>query len=415
MARLAALALLALASAGCRHRGASWTGSTAGAEAQLQDPAKTVEVVEIVVIGQPREAAVTRRVALELERTLADARAAQRSTLIVWLGTDLGRRGQAQRGRCPDPGRAHAGPALSELTRVIAEAVEAGATAWGLPGPDGWRCGLAGSSAAALALPYTQPGPAYVLRVDHGGEVHLASSCAGEGCELEPPSKDTLIELVALDSSYWHFPGLVSEDLDAALLAQQTELLAALAAQPSVPRLLLSPIPVDSAGAQGVGGRRQRAGFRYLPEPLQAALLAGQFIGVLAALERDQQVSRDLANAIVRNARSFVAAPIFQVISGAAGGVSHTAPTSRGGALLPDLHSEHPGFARLIIDGDGIQLLVHARVASRWRVATLELPLRPAPYDQLREATTIQPCHSCDPLRGAGDREVFVPRGARPR
>ncbi|PRP93222.1 hypothetical protein ENSA5_43990 [Enhygromyxa salina] len=400
---LASLVLLTLA--GCRHRGAAWAQAAAQPEG----------AVEIVVLGQPRESPHTRALARELERSLADAAAAGRAPILAWLGTDFGRRGPERGQPCPDPALAYSGPALTELSRVVDDALGRGATAWGLPGPDGWRCDMSGLEAPAAPAPYAQPGVAYVLRVSERAELSLASSCAGETCTLAPPRDDTLVELVFLDFSFWHYRELVDDAAASSLLSQQAELLAALARQPPRPRLLLSPIPVESAGAHGVGGRNQRTAFRYLPEFVQDALAQGLFVGVLGSLERDLQVSEDLSDAILRNHRTFVHQPIFEVISGAAGGSSHTLPTSRGGALLPDLESEHLGFARLVIGPERVQIYVHARVAGRWRVATIELPLQPEPHPALRETPTIQPCHSCDPHDGAADGDAFVPRGPRPR
>ncbi|KIG19602.1 hypothetical protein DB30_00111 [Enhygromyxa salina] len=403
LSRAAALALLLIlgVGAGCRHRGAAWAV-----------PAQPVTAgVEIIVIGQPRESRATRLVAGELERVLANAAAAGRTPIIAWLGTDLGRPGPDRAHPCPDPHAVHAGPALTELTRVVHST---GAAVWGLPGPDAWRCGMTGFEARVTPTPYEQPGVAYVLRVSEAGQVALVSSCELDTCTIAPPAEDTLLELVALDFSFWHYPALASDDLTAALLSQQAALLEALAAAPAVPRLLLSPIPVESAGAHGVGGRLQRTGYRYLPEFVQQALTDGLFVGVLGALERDLQVSEDLSNAIHRSARTFVSKPIFEVVSGSAGGPKHTPRTSRGDTLLPDLETEHPGFARVIIEGERVHLRIHARRAGRWRVAGIELPLDPEPLPSLREPPTIQPCHSCDPMRGAADGEVDVPRGPRP-
>src|SRR5690606_21953096 len=144
------------------------------------------------------------------------------------------------------------------------------------------------------------------------------------------------------------------------------------------------------------------------------AIADGLFVGAIGALERDLQVSVDLSDAILRGDRSFIARPMFQLISGSAGGASHTLPTSRGGSLLPELWSEHPGFARLLIASNTrAQLHVHARVAARWREAAVSVPLLPAPLPSLREAPTIQPCPSCDPQRGAPEGETFTPRARR--
>lgn len=387
-------------------------------------PVGGIGAVEIFVIGQPRESPATRAVARRLDRELQEASDAGRTPIILWLGTDFGPRGPDAAGRCPARASAHASPVLRELADVVAAAVERGGSAWGLPGPDGWRCGLTGYEAAFAFLPYEQPGLAYVLRVSTAGAVTLASSCETPTCTVTPADDDTLVELVALDSSYWHYRELAGDDLDQASFAQQASLLAALAQQPPHPRILVSPIPVESAGSHGLGGRKQRTAFHYVPEFVQQALADGLFVGVLGALERDLQVSADLSNAIVRGPRRFIDAPVFEVVSGSAGGASHALPTSRGSSLLPDLESEHTGFASLVIVPGGgadpsaeaprVQVRVHARKAGRWRVAGLDFPLEPAPLEPLRETPTIHPCHTCDPQRGASDGDVFVPRDARP-
>lgn len=368
------------------------------------------------MIGQPRESAETRVVARRLDRELREASEAGRTPLILWLGTDFGPRGPDAAGRCPSPASAYASPALSNLAEVVAAAVERGGSAWGLPGPDGWRCGLTGYEAALAPLPYQQQGLAYVLRVSTAGTITLASSCEALDCTVTPADDDTLVELVALDTSSWHYRELAGDDLNDALLAQQSSLLAALAQQPWQPRILVSPIPVESAGNHGLGGRKQRTAFHFVPEFVQQALADGLFVGMVGALERDLQVSADLSNTIIRGQRRFVDAPIFEVVSGSAGGASHALPTSRGTSLMPDLESEHIGFASLAISPQDprVQVFVHARVAARWRVAGLEFPLDPALLEPLRETPTIHPCPTCDPQRGASNGDVFVPRGKRP-
>lgn len=400
-------AVLALALAGCRHRGAAWS----------QPATPAAGTVEIFVLGQPREGPQTRAVARQLDRALHDAETAGRTPIVVWLGTDFGERGPDAARRCPAPAGAYQSPALRELADVVESAVGRGGSAWGLPGPDGFRCGLTGYDAASAPLPYRQPGLAYVLRVSDTGTVTLASSCEKSAeqfvCTVAPPPDDTLVELVAIDTSFWHYRGLAGDDLGAALLEQQASLLAALAQQDPQPRILFSPIPIETAGSHGLGGRKQRTAFHYVPEFVQRAIADGLFIGVVGALERDLQVSLDLSNAIIRGQRRFIAAPVFEVVSGSAGGASHTPLIRRADTLLPDLHSEHTGFASLTIDAEHVHLRVHARVAARWRVADIELPLRPEPLEPLRETPNIHPCITCDPQRGASDGDRFVPRRDR--
>lgn len=405
-----ALLGLVLASPGCRHR----------SPAQAIEPASssTGAVVELLVIGQARESASTRAVARELDRHLQAAATTERSAIVLWLGTDLGPRGPERSGRCIDPAQVFASPALAELAAVVTNAVERGASSWGLPGPDGWRCDPSGL--LADAAPYRQPGAAYLLRVDERGTARLASHCTDDHCEIDPRRGPPLVELVALDPSPWLFRELADEARTEALLGQQCSLLEALAEQSDnpheTPRLLISPIPIESAGARGLGGRKQRTSFRYLPECVQRAIADGLFVGAIGALERDLQVSIDLSNAILRGDRSFIARPLFQLIAGSAGGASHTLPTSRGGSVLPELWSEHTGFARVLIAGTPhaqAQIHVHARVAGRWREATVTVPLDPEPLGPLRETPTIQPCPSCDPQAGAPESRSFTPRGRR--
>jgi hypothetical protein len=398
-----ATALLALALAGCRHRGAAWTEPTPPAAG----------TVEIFVLGQPRESPETRAVARRLDRELGRAEDEGRTPIILWLGTDFGTRGPDAGGRCPTRALAYMSPALRELADVVTAAVERGGSVWGLPGPDGWRCNLTGFEAAFTPLPYRQPGLAYVLRVSNSGEITLASSCEAHLCTVVPAEDDTLVELVALDTSSWHYRELAGDDLNEALFAQQASLLEALAQQPPRPRILVSPIPIESGGSHGLGGRAQRTGYHYAPPFLQRSLAEGLFVGVLGALERDLQVSVDLSNAIVRAERRFIDKSVFEVVSGAAGGASHTIPTSRSTSSLPDLESEHPGFASLAI-GPDVHVRVHARVAGRWRIADLELSLDGTALEPLREAPTIHPCPSCDPQSGASDGDRFVPRTDRP-
>jgi hypothetical protein len=397
------LALLgSLGSLGCRHRGAVWRATP--------EPAPE-PTIELFVLGQPRESGATRVLAAELERQLQATTAAQREAIVIWLGPDLGPPGPEHSGKCPQG--LYDSPAMTRLANVVMRAE--GVSSWGLPGPDAWRCNRTGFEAAATLVPYQQAGLAYVLRVDASGAVELASRCEVDRCELTVPSEPPLIELVLLDLSYWVFPELGGDDLTAAALAQQRSLLDALAAQPGPPRVLISPVPIESAGVRGLGGRLQRASFRYLPELIQEALAEGMFVGAIGSLERDLQLSVDLSNAIVRGDRSFVARPIFGIVSGSAGGAGHTLPTSRGAALLPDAWSEHTGFARLSIRPGHARAHLHARVAGRWREAVVDLPLDPAPLSGLREPPTIAPCLGCDPHSGAADGDAFVPRNERPR
>jgi hypothetical protein len=83
-------------------------------------------------------------------------------------------------------------------------------------------------------------------------------------------------------------------------------------------------------------------------------------------------------------------------------------------AIVPELESEHTGFAQLFLGEHTALLRLHARVGGRWRVSSLEVPVDRAAKGSLREVPPIQPCTDCDPIDGAADGPVFVPRSPRP-
>jgi hypothetical protein len=392
--RLALLASLALL--GCVHRGASWQARASTSDAPG---------VELIAIGQPRAGRATRIVARELASQLDHARAAGRTSVVLWLGHDLGPAGDRS-APCPTRSPWQA-PGMRELAAVLDEHVAAGGALWGVAGPDALRC-PAITEGPAIA----QPDAAYLVRVHAEGRSELASRCDAGTCSLAPaPAEAPLLELVFVDPSAWIYPELDTPgSRGRAALDELDLLLAALAEQPGPPRVLVTPIPIESAGMHGFGGARTRAALRLQPDALRRAIAEGRFVGVIAGLERDLQASSDLADAILRSNRSFVPAPLFQVVAGAAGGTRPTTAFGRGNSLVNELESDHPGFARVHVAGDVVELELVAHVRGRWRSAALALPLVPAPLPALRDPPTIQPCLRCDVVRGAADGEVWFDR-----
>lgn len=393
--------LLALAP-GCLRGGEGWSQTP-----RERPPAAKAEPgeLELIVLGSARASSATAALARELERVLAAAHAAERPAVVAWLGTDFGRPGLDRSQPCPAPDAAYAAAPLAELARVLAEAEEHGASSWGLPGPDGLRCALHEQPA-----PYSQPALNYVVRVYGSGELELASRCEGPRCELLPEREQAdadpvRVELVFGELAAWHYPDILAPEADEQLDLQQRSLLEALAAAPPRPRIFLSSIPLDSAGPHGLGGRLQRTGIRYFPAALRQAIEAGQFVGVVGGLERNLQIRANLSASILRNRRAIVERPVFGVVSGAAGGAAPTPPTSRGDAMIPELEAARAGFVRIVIRGDRVRLEAHARAGRSWRVASLEVPLEPAPFEGLHPSPVIQPCPACDPKGGAGDGE----------
>lgn len=393
--RLALLAALGLL--GCVHRGASWQprSTTTRDEASL----------ELIAIGQPRPGRATRVVARELAAQLEQARASGRTSLVLWLGHDLGPAGD-RAGRCPGESPWQA-PGMRELANVLDEHVEQGGALWGVSGPDALRCpDLAEGPAIAI------PDAAYLVRVHADGRSELASRCDADTCTLAPaPAQAPPLELVFVDPSAWIYPELdVPGSPARAALDELEHLLTALAEQPGPPRVLVTPIPIESAGMHGFGGARTRAALRLQPDALRRAIGEGHFVGVVAGLERDLQASSDLADAIVRSNRSFIAAPVFQLVAGAAGGPRPTLPVGRGNSLVNELESDHPGFARVRVGDQHVELELLAHVRGRWRSGSLALPLVRAPLPALRDPPNIQPCLRCDAVRGAADGEVWFDR-----
>lgn len=398
MLRHAALALL-VGLLGCVHRGATW---------QREPSSTPAHELGLVVIGQPRPGRATREVARELDQLLAHERAAGRPSVVIWLGHDLGAPGDPS-AREPCPTRSPwPEPGMRELADTLAEHLEEGGAIWGVAGPEALRCPTLDAGAPAIA----RPDAAYLVRLDAAGRSELASRCEAGTCTIAPEGPEPArLELVFIDPSAWIYPELDqvgSPGREA--LVELDALLAALAERPGPPRVLVSPIPIESAGVHGYGGARARSVLRFQPASVRRAIAEGRFVGVIAGLERDLQASRDLADAIVRSDRSFVPAPLFQVVAGAAGGARATLPVSRGNSLINELESDHAGFARVRVGVDTLALELHARVAGRWQVGTLALPLVPTPTPALREAPAIQPCLRCDPVRGAADGQTWFDR-----
>ncbi len=257
----------------------------------------------------------------------------------------------------------------------------------------------------------------YVVRVDVSGQPRVASRCDGATCSLPPALPDDRLELVFLDLTPWihhHELDPRSQARGELVLARQTALLEALevpAAGDPV-RMLVTHVPVESAGLHGLGGARPTATFRRLPPPLQAALSEGRFRGVISAQDRSLQVTADLSPAVARSAKVFVDRPFFQVVSGAASrpdaravGSRRQIPYFAGIAVDPDLYSNHAGFAVVRTARDAIELDLHARRGGRWTQARRELATNVEPLPAERATPSMAPCLQCDPVQGAADAD----------
>ena len=192
-----------------------------------------------------------------------------------------------------------------------------------------------------------------------------------------------------------------------ASLVQQQALLAALEATPStVPRLLVTHHPVETAGPHGQGGLFPDSAYGLHPEPLRRAISHGVFAGALSGRDRNISASADIFDAVKRSSRFWLPHPMFQVVSGA---TAHPDGSASGGrrswlyyqsqSLMPDLFSNRAGFAELIVGPETYAAQLHQRRRGRWRAAQIEVPRERPPHPVETPSPVMDPCLRCDPLR----------------
>lgn len=268
-------------------------------------------------------------------------------------------------------------------------------------GEHDWRCGRVGFN-DAWAYTFN-----YVVRVGPRGVTKPVSHCSGapQVCTLDPNTGEALIELVALDTAAWIGSVRPSRVAEAdRSIAEQRALLAALRENPptgGLQRILVTHHPIESAGPHGQGGLYPDSALLFHDEPLQEAILRGDFVGALSGHEHSLQVSADITPAVQRSSRLWPERPFFQVVSGSAGrgdaGVRPRAwPFYQSIALAPDNVSNHPGFAELTITDDTFVVVLHARRLGRWETAETVIPRRPPPSPVERAMPGLEPCLGCD-------------------
>ncbi|HEY8380148.1 MAG TPA: hypothetical protein VIK91_26845, partial [Nannocystis sp.] len=305
-------------------------------------------------------------VAAELQRVLGEHRRVGRPAVVLWLGDNIGPVGPGELGKCTPKHSFWQAPGPAALAAVVrAHAAEGGAVLAAL-GEQDWRCGQPElelqAEVAAGPHPWAMPAHNYVARVYPDGHVRYYMSCSAGTCTPPAPAADDgpdpLVELVIVDSAAWLAPppaGTPEAARADASLAEQAQLLAALAARPVAwPRLLVSHHPLESAGPHGVGGLYSDSGYFLHSEPVRRAVDAGLFAGALSAHDRMVLATADITPATKRSSRFWLKHPVFQVISGAT-----SKPDSRAGArgawyfqgtaLRAELHSNRLGFAELYV------------------------------------------------------------------
>lgn len=415
----ASAALLPLAIAGCVHRGAGW---------EAPPPAPSgAPAVSLLLIGEVTPGKTIRRVARELDAALDAEKRAGRTPVVLWLGNNVFPAGPVAGdgdAECVGVERAWSQRGPAELAATVRTQ---GTPSFAALGHREWRCGHPELELQATAEegphPWAMPDHNYVVRVGTDGSTRVVSACGAAGeaqCGIEPGAKEggALVDLVVLDTVPWVIPpeaGTAADTRAQASLAQQAALLEGLSRMDPAtapPRILVSHVPVETAGIHGQGGLSPTATFRQFPPPLRDALRDGVFIGVVSAHDRSLQATADLSDAVKRSAKTWLVAPVFQVVSGASARPDGHAPfTARqlrgfqGMSLVPDLYSTHPGFARVVLGPERVDVILHARHGGRWTTGGVSFDLHRPPHPPESASPSTAPCLRCDPARGAADAD----------
>lgn len=370
----------------------------------IRAPAPAAPAVSLLLLGEAGYAGRTAaRVAAEVERTLAARRSAGVPVILLWLGDAIG-------DRCA-PEAAFSRPGVAQLVRVGRAHQSSGGGSFGVLGVQEWRCGAPELTlrTGAEIQPWRQPAANYVVRVERDGSAAVVSACIHHLCAVDPPGPDALVDLVLVDTTAWQGPPppalLAAAD---ASLAQQQALLAALEAappQPTVPRLLVTHHPIETAGAHGEGGLFPDSAYFLHSEPLRRAIDRGVFAGALSGHDRTLSATADIFDATKRSSRFWLKQPVFQVVSGATARPDGVPRGGRRGwvyyqgqALKPDLLTNRAGFAELLVTPDAdFAAQLHQRKLGRWRAAQLAIPRERPPHPAETTSPVMDPCLYCDP------------------
>jgi hypothetical protein len=374
-------------------------------------------------------------VASELDAVLDAEERAGRVPVVLWLGNQVFPGGPVPGDGdrdCTGVADAWTEPGPAALAATVRRHAAAGTASFAALGHREWACGHPETELQpdidAGPHPWAMPDHNYVVRVAADGSTRIVSACSEAGevqCGIEGDAKESgaLVDLVVIDAVPWVLPPEPGTPADAraeASLAQQAALLAGLSRMDpasSPPRILVSHVPVETSGIHGQGGLEPTATFRQLPAPLRQALRDGAFVGVVSAHDRSLQATADVSDAVKRSAKEWLAAPVFQVVSGASSRPDGHAPFTprqirgyQGMALVPDLYSTHPGFARIVLGPDRVDLVLHARHGRRWKTAGMSFALQRPPHPAETTSPSTAPCLRCDPRQGAADAERWSSR-----
>jgi hypothetical protein len=390
--------------AGCvAHRGAGWERS-----APLPQPG----AASLIVLGDAGAAGRTAaRVADELARALAQ----EPRAIVLWVGDSvLPARECARRLECPAVRTAWSRDGSRELAAVVRRHVERGGKSFGISGDFDWRCKHAGQLIGAEPSgtpPFAMPTGHYVVRVGTDGSAVVTTRCDAKGCARAESRGAALVDLVMVDVVPHVRPGAATPAAREAQARALDRLLDVLAGAAGPPRVLVSQVPVEAANEHGLGGIDPVATWHNLPPRLRAALQDGTFVGAISALDRASYVEPDLGPAIQRSDKAFVAAPIWQVVAGAssrpnarAAAAGRRTRFARGIAYVPDLMSDHPGFAIVRVGPTRTDVVLRVRKGRSWRSGVMSVPTRPPANPREIATVPMQPCLRCAEVPAAERR-----------
>lgn len=404
------------------HRGAGWEQPTPAS----RDEAK----VSLLLLGEVAPGRTAATVSDELDRVLESERAGGREPVVLWLGNNVFPAGPVPEGHgdqnCVSAAEHWASKGPAALAAVVRKHGRLGTASYAILGNRDWRCGhpeLELQDDTEGVHPWAMPANNYVIRVGADGSTRVVSACAAiqpATCAVEDGSEkeQALVDLVMVDSIPWAYPPAKdSPATDAAKtsLAQLDALLDGLGRmnpETAPPRILVSHLPIETAGLHGQGGKLPTATFRQLPEKLRHGLAAGMFVGAVSAHDRSLQATADVSPAVRRSARVWLEAPVFQVVSGASSrpdaGAVFTArqiPYFNGMTIEPDLYSTHAGFARVVLSSEQVDVVLHARRHGKWQTGGFSFAMRRPDHPKETPRTVTAPCLRCDPVTGAADSE----------
>ncbi len=374
------VALATLFAAGCMHH----RGAFAARDDADPGPGVTIAIIGNTG-GSTRDATA---VADRLGATLDAASGRHSGGVVVWLGNAVGERPYLAR----RPASCHRDGSSSPIARAVRARTRAGTGEIAVAGPAEWQC----------RVPPPWPANAHVrngvVAIDARGRVHPRVRCHDHRCEAVGDRSGAIVELVLVDLWPWLHPdGIADADGEVAAVEALMDQIAT--DEREVSRLLVLHYPAEGALEHGLGAiSGGDATFHALPPSLHRELVRGAFTGVLAGGEHGLYVVEDLAPIVMRTDKVWLSRPLWQLVSGTAGGRGSPARRStltRGVGYEPATWSDHPGFAFVTIADGRARVGIDARVRGRWQRVERAVTLNPPARGSRATLPGMNPCVRC--------------------